>query len=84
LLKGEALRWFTKDVGIPLAGSLIFAGSARMIFDDLSSLTRFGSAALLLLILLIAVIGAAMCTPATRDYISQSVLNRKQSVEPRP
>jgi len=82
LLKGEALRWFTRDVGIPLAGSLIFAGSARMIFDDFSSLSRSGSAALLLLVLLLAVIGAALCTPATRDFISHSIFNRKQAAEP--
>ena len=81
LLKGEALRWFTKDVGIPLAGSLIIAGCARLIFGDFHTLSRFGSAALLLLILLLDVIGAAMCTPATRDFIFNSVLNRKQPLE---
>jgi hypothetical protein len=84
LLKGEALRWFTKDVGIPLAGSLFIAGCARMFFDDFRSLSRPGSAALLLLVLLLAVIGAAMCTPATRDFISHSILRRKLSAEPRP
>ena len=81
LLKGEAFRWFTKDVGIPLAGSLIVAGLARCILNDFHSLSRFVSAALLLLILLVAVIGAAMCTPATRDFISRSILNRKQPLE---
>lgn len=81
LLKGEAFRWFVKDVGIPLAGSLIIAGSARLILEDFSSFSRFVSAALLLLVLLLAVIGAAMCTPATRDFIFHSILNRKHPVE---
>ena len=82
LLKGETFRWFTKDVGIPLAGSLIIAGIARWIFDDIHPLSRFASGALLLLILLLAVFGAALCTPATRDFISHSILNGKQPAEP--
>lgn len=81
LLKGEAFRWFVKDVGIPLAGSLIIAGSARLIFEDFSSLSRFVSAALLLLVFAFTAAGAAMCTPATRDFISHSILNRKYPVE---
>ena len=69
LLVGEASRWFTKDVGIPLAGSLIIAGSARFLFPDFESPSRLISGSLLLLVLLLAVIGAAMCTPATRDFL---------------
>ena len=81
LLKGEAFRWFTKDVGIPLAGSLIVAGIARLIFPVFESPSRFISASLLLLILAFTVLGAAMCTPATRDFISHSIFNGKQSLE---
>jgi O-antigen/teichoic acid export membrane protein len=81
LLKGEAFRWFTKDVGIPLAGSLIIAGTSRWILDDFHSLSRFHSVALLLLVLLLSVVGAAMCTPATRDFISRSVLKGKDRRE---
>lgn len=83
LLKGEAVRWFTMDVGAPLAGSIIIAGCARLIFDGFHLLSRFGTAALLLLILLLVVTGAALCTPATRDFISRPIHTRKQSVEPR-
>ena len=41
LLKGEAFRWFAKDVGVPLAGTLVIAGSARMIFPVFESSSRF-------------------------------------------
>jgi len=81
LLKGEAIRWYTKDVGIPLTGTLIIAGIARLIFPSLVSPSRFIQATLLLLVLVLTVAGAAMCTPATRDFIFHSILNRKQSVE---
>ena len=83
LLKGEAVRWFTKDVGIPLAGSLAIAGVARLVFPDFESASRFIPGSLLLLVFVITVAGAAMCTPATRDFISDSIFNRKQSVERR-
>ena len=78
LLKGEAFRWFTKDVGIPLAGSLIIAGIARMIFPVFESSSRFLPVSLLLLVFVLTAAGAAMCTPATRDFIFHSILNRKQ------
>ena len=81
LLKGEALQWIKKDVGIPLAGSLFVAGIARLIFPVFESPSRFISGLLLLLVLVLTAAGAAMCTPATRDFIFCSVLNRKQPVE---
>ena len=81
LLKGETFRWFTKDVGIPLAGSLIIAGIARIIFPAFESPSRLVPGSLLLLVFVLTVAGAAMCTPATRDFISHSILNRKQPVE---
>jgi len=83
LLKGEAFRWFTKDVGIPLAGSLIIAGSARMIFPVFESTSRLLPVSLLLLVFVLTAAGAAMCTPATRDFIFHSILGRKQPVERR-
>jgi O-antigen/teichoic acid export membrane protein len=83
LLKGEAFRWFAKDVGIPLAGSLTIAGIARLIFPVFESPSRFISASLLLLVFAFTAFGAAMCTPATRDFISHSVLERKQPLERR-
>ena len=81
LLKGEALQWFTKDVGVPLAGSLIIAGIARLIFPEFESASRFIPASLLLLVLVLTATGAAMCTPATRDFISHTIFNGKQSLE---
>jgi O-antigen/teichoic acid export membrane protein len=81
LLKGEAVRWFTKDVGIPLAGSLVIAGVARWIFPAFESPSRLIQVFLLLLILVLTALGAAMCTPATRDFIYQFILGRKQVVE---
>ncbi len=83
LLKGEAVRWFTKDVGLPLAGSLFLAGVARLIFPDFGSPSRALTGSLLLLVLVSTVAGVAMCTPATRDFLSHSILNRKQPAEPR-
>jgi len=83
LLKGEAFRWFTKDVGIPLAGSLAIAGIARLIFPAFETPLRFIPGSLLLLVFVLTVAGAAMCTPATRDFISHSILNRKQPLERR-
>ena len=81
LLKGEAFRWFTTDVGLPLAGSLIIAGCARMIFPVFESSSRFLPGSILLLVFVLTTAGAAMCTPATRDFISHSILNRKKPEE---
>jgi hypothetical protein len=83
LLKGEAVRWFTKDVGIPLTGTLIVAGIARLIFPSPASPSRFLQASLLLLVLVLTVAGAAICTPATRDFISHSIFKQKQPTERR-
>lgn len=84
LLKGEALRWFTKDCGVPLAGSLAIAGIARLIFPAFESPSRFVPALLLLLILVLTALGAALCTPATRDFIFHSILGRKIPIESKP
>jgi O-antigen/teichoic acid export membrane protein len=81
LLKGEAFRWFTKDVGIPMAGSLIIAGIARLLFPGFESPSRFLSGSLLLLVFALTVAGAAMCTPATRDFLSRSILKGKYNRE---
>ncbi|MBE0603336.1 MAG: oligosaccharide flippase family protein [Deltaproteobacteria bacterium] len=79
LLKGEAFRWFTQDVGIPLAGSLIIAGIARLVFHDFGAHSRFISVLLLLLVLSATVSGAALLTGATRDFISRFLLVGKES-----
>ncbi|MCL5884342.1 MAG: oligosaccharide flippase family protein [Deltaproteobacteria bacterium] len=84
LLKGEVSRWFVKDVGIPLAGSLTIVGIARLIFPAFEPHGRFIVGSLLLLAFVLTVSGTAMCTPATREFIFHSVLNRKQPVERRP
>ncbi len=81
LLIGEVHRWFTKDIGIPLAGSILVAGIARCIFPDVESPSRLMPGLLLLLVFVLTVAGAAVCTPATRDFISDSIFNRKQSFE---
>ena len=83
LLKGEAFRWFTRDAGIPLAGSVAIAGTARFIFPALESPSRFTTASLLLLAFLLTVTGAAVCTPATRDFLFHSILKMEQPVERR-
>ncbi len=72
LLKGEAFRWFTKDVGIPLAGCVLVAGSARWGFGHFNAHSRFASASLLLLVLALAFAAAAMCAPATREFLLHS------------
>jgi len=83
LLKGEAVRWFTRDAGIPLAGSLAIAGTARLIFPALESPSRFIPVSLLLLVFLLTVAGTAVCTPATRDFLFHSIFKREQPVEHR-
>jgi len=79
LLKGEAFRWFTKDVGIPLAGSLVIAGIARLVFHDFGTHSRFTSVLLLFLVLSATVLGSALLTGATRDFISRFLLVGKES-----
>lgn len=83
LLKGGVLRWFTKDVGIPLAGSLIIAGGARLIFPAIGSPSRIASGLLLLVILAITAVGAAACTPATREFLLDNLVRRGKSAEHR-
>ncbi len=84
LLKGEASRWFTKDVGIPLVGSLMIAGTARSVFPAFESPSRFLQGSLLLLVFVLTAAGTAMCTSASRDFLSNFVLNRRQPSERRP
>jgi O-antigen/teichoic acid export membrane protein len=76
LLKGEAFRWFAKDISIPLVGSFLIAGIARWAFPDFESSSRLVLASLLLLVFTLTVLGTALCTPATRDFISHSILNK--------
>jgi O-antigen/teichoic acid export membrane protein len=79
LLKGEAFRWFTRDVGIPLAGSLVLAGFARWIFPAAESLPRVQSVSYLFLVWACTTAGAAVCTPATRDFLFHSLSKRRLS-----
>ena len=74
LLKGEAVRWFTKDVGFPLVASLIIAGSARLILRHYESPSRILLVMLLMLVLSLAVAVSAMLTPAIRDFIFRDIM----------
>jgi len=76
LLKGEAFRWFTKDVGTPLAGSFAIASIPRILFPVFDSPSRSTPVLLLLPILVLTVLGAVMCTPATRDFISRDIIKK--------
>jgi O-antigen/teichoic acid export membrane protein len=73
-LKGEAYHWFAKDVGVPLVGTLIIAGSARLILRHYESPSRMLSVMLLMLVLSLAVAGSAMVTPATRSFIFRDIM----------
>lgn len=81
LLKGETFRWFTKDVGIPLAGSLIIAGTSRLILPDLVSSSPFSPMLFLMLVFMFTIVGVSICVPATREFMFQTVLDKKRRWE---
>jgi hypothetical protein len=54
-----------------------------LIFPAIESTGRFLHGSLLLLVFVLTVASAAMCTPATRDFIFHCIFNRKQPAEPR-
>jgi len=68
ILKGETLRWFTKDVGLPLAGTVVAASIGRVFINR--PLPPFETFAALALILACSVTSAALATPAFRTWIA--------------
>lgn len=68
ILKGEMLRWFTKDVGLPLAVTLVAASIGRVSINR--PLPPFETFAALAVILAGSVTSAALATPAFRAWIA--------------
>jgi len=68
LLKGEASRWFTRDVGLPLLGAVLVPGLGRILLNHpLQAIYTVMAVAVLLL----ASTGmAALASPAIREWIA--------------
>lgn len=67
LLRGELLRWYGRDVGLPLLATLIVAGSARALFSLPE--TRFGAGAALVALVLATAGAAALSSPEGRTWL---------------
>ena len=68
LLKGEASRWFTRDVGFPLLGAVLVPGLGRLLLNR--PLHAIPSAAVMGVLLLISMTMAALTSSAIREWIS--------------
>lgn len=79
LLKGEALRWFAEDVGLPLLGAAIIVWAGReMIVSPMKS--NLIAVANLSIVLLGALVAAALVAPQMRSWLVTKV--SKGKVEP--
>lgn len=67
ILKGEALRWLTKDVGLPLAGTVVAASIGRVLINR--PLPPFETLGALAIILACSMTSAALATPSFRTWI---------------
>ena len=66
ILRSETLRWFTKDVGLPLAGTVVAAGIGRVIINR--PLPPFETLGALVIILACSMASAALATPSFRAW----------------
>jgi O-antigen/teichoic acid export membrane protein len=73
LLNGDALRWFTLDVGLPLAGVVVVVGIGRFIIS--SPLTPFMTIMLLTPLVILAMVVASAITPETRELAIRMLKN---------
>jgi len=74
LLQGEMRRWFTEDVGLPLAGALFVAGIGRwLIVSPMTPMVAFAS---LSIVLLGSLAAAALASPQTRLWLTTKVKGR--------
>lgn len=71
LLTTEKLRWFGRDVLLPLAATSVVTVTARLALPSSSS--RIVTAVLLALVLVAALAASGMVTPATKDWVLRSV-----------
>ncbi len=82
LLQGEAFRWFTRDAGLPLAGTLLVGLAARKVLPLLMG--PWTTVSTLALTLVLATIVSTLVVPAPRDFVFGLVLGRSPSAEKRP
>ncbi|MGI9101556.1 MAG: lipopolysaccharide biosynthesis protein [Terriglobales bacterium] len=71
LLRGETLRWFTRDVGAATLAALLVVGISRVLPLPLSSPPV--AVASLLVVLIAAVSAAAMASPAVRSGLLEQL-----------
>jgi O-antigen/teichoic acid export membrane protein len=71
LLKGEQLRWYFEDVGLPLIASLSVIGIGRLLVKDSTPLpAALGGMGIMLLL---ALISAALATPQIRVWVFERI-----------
>jgi O-antigen/teichoic acid export membrane protein len=67
ILKGEKMKWFFEDLGIPFFTALLVAGTGKILLT--SNHTRFEIIAGLIAISAVTLLSTAFSTKATRDYL---------------
>jgi O-antigen/teichoic acid export membrane protein len=68
LLKGEAVRWFTKDVGFPLFGAVLVPLLGRsLLHRPLQAIPTF---TVIALVLMVSTAAAALASPAIRGWLA--------------
>ena len=71
LLRGQMRRWFTEDVGLPLAGALFVVGLGRwLIVSPMTPMVAFAS---LSVVLLGSLAAAFLAAPQTRLWLTTKV-----------
>ncbi len=74
LLKGEAMQWLFRDVGLPLVAVLIVVSMARFILAG--PLTNFGTIMALISVALATVLAAVSISPLVRGWLINKMLSR--------
>lgn len=68
LLKGEAVRWFTMDVGLPLLGAVLVPLLGRILLHrPLQAIPTF---TVIALVLMVSTAAAALASPAIRGWLA--------------
>jgi O-antigen/teichoic acid export membrane protein len=68
ILKGEKLKWYFKDLGVPFVTALLIAGGGKILLG--SNRQKFETIVGLLIISAATLVATALSTKATRYYLS--------------
>ena len=79
LLRSEKWRWYWQDVGIPLAVSILIAGTGRIFFSG--SMSQFMMLLYLTIVSVLTVLITAIITPVTRVWLLKHLLIIKAACE---